>query len=291
MRPSRRVPNFETVLRATDRLTSEEQEEQDTHRRALSVLQDEGFEPMVGGAYALRTHTGIWRDTKDLDVFLRKDRVEAALAALGRAGYRTESTDPMWLAKAFDGDYFIDLIFSSGNGLGIVDEHWARRATTCEILGRPALVVPAEEMIWQKAFIQERERFDGADVHHLLRCKGKELDWDHLLMRFGERHWELLLVHLITFRFSFPSEKEQVPGWVMNELMSRLQKKEGEPAAQERICRGTLLSRQQYLHETNVLGYRDARETEVKGWAGDRAYPVEGPDGVGGKIDANRRSG
>ena len=62
-----------------------------------------------------------------------------------------------------------------------------------------------------------------------------------------------------------------------------------EPAPAERICRGTLLSRQQYLHETNVVGYRDARELEVKGWTGDASYPVKSPNGAGGKSDANRR--
>jgi len=255
------------------------------------VLQEHGLEPLVGGAYALREHTGIWRDTKDLDLFLRKDRVKSALAALDRAGFRTELTDPLWLAKAFDGDYFIDLIFSSGNGIATVDEEWRRRARVSRVLGRESLVVPAEEMIWQKAFIMERERFDGADIHHLLRCKGAQLDWKHLLARFGDRHWEVLLPHLITFRFSFPADKDQVPRWVMQELLQRLARREEEPAPAEGelVCRGTLLSRQQYLHETNVLGYRDARELEVEGWTGDRAYPVEYLDRPGGKSDAHRR--
>ena len=273
---------------ATGRLSVEELKERDAHREGLRILQERGFEPMVGGAYALKAHTGIWRDTKDLDLFLRKDRVEGALQALDRAGYRTEFTDPLWLAKAFSGPYFIDLIFSSGNGIAVVDEHWGRRALVCEVLDREALIVPAEEMIWQKAFIQERERFDGADIHHLLRCKGSQLDWDHLLMRFGVRHWEVLLVHLISFRFAFPSDKDQVPEPVMRELMRRLERKEAQPAGPERVCRGTLLSRQQYLPATNVEGYRDARETEVEGWTGDRAYPVEYPDR--GTQDAHRRS-
>jgi hypothetical protein len=272
---------------ATERFSPEEQEERGAHREALRILQEQRFEPMVGGAYALKTHTGIWRDTKDLDLFLRRDQVGDALQALGRAGYRTELTDPLWLAKAFAGPYFIDLIFSSGNGIAIVDEHWRRRAATGKVLDRNALIVPAEEMIWQKAFIQERERFDGADIHHLLRCKGARLDWNHLLMRFGEPHWEVLLVHLITFRFAFPSEKEQVPDWVMREMMQKLQRREAQPAAKERVCRGTLLSRQQYLPETNVEGYRDAREIEVQGWTGDESYPVIYPDR--GRDDAHRR--
>src|SRR5438477_11884759 len=133
-------------------------------------------------------------------------------------------------------------------------------------------------MIWSKAFVQERERFDGADIHHLLRVKGAKFDWEHLLSRF-EPHWQVLLAHLITFRFAFPSRKDQVPAWVMRELIGRLEKAEGEAAIAEQICRGTLLSRQQYLHETNVEGYRDAREIESRDWTGDQAYPVIYPSG------------
>jgi hypothetical protein len=248
--------------------------EQQVHGRGLTLLQDAGIHPMVGGAYAMRTHAGLWRDTKDLDLFLRKQRVHEALQLLAGAGYRTEMTDPLWLAKAFDGPYFIDLIFSSGNGIAVVDEEWEKRAVPAEVLGREALIVPAEEMIWQKAYIQERERFDGADIHHLIRCRGEQLDWEHVLRRFGD-HWPILLGHLVSFRFSFPSDKEQVPAWVMRELMSRLEREEGEPASSARICRGTLLSRQQYLSEVNDLGYRDARELEVDGWNGDSQWPVK----------------
>ena len=248
--------------------------EQQVHGRALALLQDAGMAPMVGGAYAMRTYAGLWRDTKDLDLFLRKDRVGDALELLARAGYRTEMTDPMWIAKAFAGPYFIDLIFSSGNGIGTVDEEWERRASRATVLDREALIVPAEEMIWQKGYIQERERFDGADIHHLLRCRGAQLDWRHILDRFGD-HWPVLLGHLVTFRFAFPSDKQQVPSWVMKELTGRLSQQEGQPPPAGRICRGTLLSRQQYLAEVNERGYRDARELEVKGWAGDARWPVK----------------
>ena len=249
-------------------------EEQRVHGRALALLQSAGLQPMVGGAYAMRTHAGLWRDTKDLDLFLRKDRVGEALELLARAGYRTELTDPLWIAKAFAGPYFIDLIFSSGNGIANVDEHWERRAARATVLDREALIVPAEEMIWQKSYIQERERFDGADIHHLLRCKGAQLDWRHLLDRFGD-HWPILMGHLISFRFSFPCDKEQVPSSVMRELIARLAAAEDQPIAGDRVCRGTLLSRQQYLAEVNDHGYADAREIEVEGWTGDSRWPVK----------------
>jgi hypothetical protein len=248
-------------------------DEERAHRRALELLQDAGLNPMVGGAYALRTHAGLWRDTKDLDLFVRKERVGEALSLLARHGYRTEVTDPLWLAKAFDGPWFVDLIFSSGNGIAVVDAKWEERAARARVLGRDALIVPAEEMIWQKAFIQERERFDGADIHHLIRSKGASLDWKHLVDRFAD-HWPVLLGHLITFRYAFPSEKDQIPRWVMTELIRRLAEQEDGQASKERVCRGSLLSRQQYLYELENEGYEDARVREVKGWNGDSAYPV-----------------
>lgn len=273
------------------------------HGEALRILQEGGFEPMVGGAYGLRVHTGLWRDTKDLDLFLRKDRIGEALAVLEREGYRVELTDPLWIAKAFCGDYFIDLIFSSGNGVAVVDEHWARRATRSTVLGREALVVPPEEIIWQKAFIQERERFDGADIHHLIRCKGESIDWRYLIDRFGP-HWQVLLPHLVMFRFAFPGERQAIPAWVMNDLAARIAAEELEspPSGADRLCRGSLVSRQQYLHEMNELGFADAREREVAGWTGDTRWPIARPAagktqaaqaslGREGPDDANRRRG
>ena len=72
---------------------------------------------VVGGAYAYATYTGIYRDTKDLDLFPRKRDAVRALEVLEKDGWRTERTDEVWLYKAFKGEYFVDFIFSSGNGV------------------------------------------------------------------------------------------------------------------------------------------------------------------------------
>jgi hypothetical protein len=270
--------------------------ERAVHGRALSALQDAGLDPMVGGAYALRAHTGLWRDTKDLDLFLPKARIHEALAVLERGGFRTEMTDPLWIAKAFGGPYFVDLIFSSGNGIVSVDNSWQRHATVSLVLDRRTLIVPPEEMIWSKAYIQERERFDGADIHHLLRAGGGGFDWPRLLSRFRD-HWHVLYGHLVSFWFAFPSDRGQIPTWVMQELSSRLAREVSDPVPDERVCRGTLLSRQQYLFELDEHGYVDARELEVDGWRGDEAFPragrllesLTGPDGIA-TLDAGGRT-
>src|SRR4051794_5934065 len=135
--------------------------------RAIEVLQDAGVPFVVGGAYAYAQYTGVYRDTKDLDLFPRKRDALRALEVLGKDGWRTERTDEVWLYKAFKGEYFVDFIFSSGNGVAVVDDEWFEHAKLGEVFGHQCLIAPAEEMIWSKAFVVERERYDGADVNHL----------------------------------------------------------------------------------------------------------------------------
>ena len=130
-----------------------------------------------------------------------------------------------------------------------------RRKTN--VLGVIVRLSPVEEMIWSKAFIQERERFDGADVLHLLRETGPSLDWPRLLMRFGD-YWRVLLSHLILFGFVYPDKRQNVPAWVMEELIRRLSV--SRPNLQNDVCYGTLLSREQYLHDIERWKYRDSRE-------------------------------
>lgn len=211
---------------------------------------------LVGGTYALSCYTGIARHSKDFDLFLRRDSLDEALAVLRREGFETSVPFPHWLAKARRGDDFIDLIFRSGNGVSEVDDGWFQRAPEGDVLGVTARLVPAEEVLWTKAFIMERERFDGADVVHIIR--GYSLDWEDLMQRF-EAHWRVLLAHLVLFGFVYPSERDRVPRWVMDRLVARLQVETHTPPPAERLCRGTLLSRAQYLVEVETWGYTDGR--------------------------------
>src|SRR5450432_1153649 len=84
---------------------------------ALSTLRRSEIPFLVGGAYAFGYYTGVVRHTKDLDVFTRPADAPHALRALAVAGYRTETTFAHWLGKAFHVNDFIDVIYSSGNGL------------------------------------------------------------------------------------------------------------------------------------------------------------------------------
>ena len=113
-------------------------------------------------------------------------------------------------------------------------------------------------MIWSKAFIMERERYDGADVAHLFRhCSGL-LNWDRLVRRFGA-NWRVLFSHLTLFGFIYPGERALIPSGLMRELTNRLLAELEEPTRNSKVCQGTLLSRAQYLVDVDEWGYEDAR--------------------------------
>jgi Uncharacterised nucleotidyltransferase len=217
---------------------------------------------LIGGAYALAPLTGIVRHTKDLDVFAKPADLDQALRALESAGYRTERTFPHWLAKAFDTEdehaLFVDLIYRSGNGVAEVDDGWFGNALESEVLGIPVKLIPAEESVWSKAFVMERERFDGADVAHLIQAFGPDLDWDRLLERFGP-HWRVLMAHLVLFGFIFPSQRDRIPARVLHELTNRLRMEIESTAPSTPVCQGTLLSRAQYLVDLDRSELEDAR--------------------------------
>jgi hypothetical protein len=235
-----------------------EPEAREFYCHTLSVFEQNRIDVLIGGAYAFARYTGIERHTKDLDVFVRGTDFERTLQALERAGYTTEIPFPHWLGKAHHGDYFVDIIFGSGNGVAHVDDQWFDCAPADHVFDVPVRLCPAEEMIWSKALIQERERFDGADVAHLLLARAADMDWHRLLRRFGP-NWRVLFSHLVLFGFIYPSERERLPAWVIQEMMRRLEGSLSAPAPRERICRGPLLSRQQYLVDVEQGGYVDAR--------------------------------
>lgn len=234
------------------------------YRKAIMTLQDAGIPLLVGGAFAFELYTGVSRYTKDFDIFIRASDMEAVLGVLKRAGFNTEITAPHWLAKVCQDDSFVDIIFSEANGVNAVDDDWFEQASKRTILGLDLAICPVEEMICSKAFVMDRDRFDGADVAHLIRAHAGELDWDRILRRFGP-YWHVLLSHLLLFQFIYPSERARIPVQVLQELLDRLQKELKEPPPQTRICRGTLVSMSQYRIDTMRWGYTDARELKQAG--------------------------
>ena len=230
----------------------------DVYREALICLQEAKIPFLVGGAFALESYTGLVRRTKDLDLFVRPADRLRLMQQLADSGFRTEWRFTHWLGKACKDHRSIDVIYSSGNGVCTVDDTWFQHALPSEILGVHVQVVPAEEMLWSKAFVMERNRYDGGDIAHLLRARAPMLDWARMLSRFGA-HWRVLFSHLILFGFIYPEQRLRIPDWFMHEMVRRLELEMQSLPPDRRVCQGTLLSWSQYLVHLNRGEYEDAR--------------------------------
>ena len=229
------------------------------YRGALELLVAREVPFLVGGSYAFERYTGIARHSKDFDLFIhRDDYVRVSNLLHDELHLHTELTFPHWLGKAFKGEDFIDLIFSGGNGVAVVDDEWFMNGVKSDVFGVSVILAPCEEIIWSKAFVMERERYDGADIAHLLLARAAHLDWERMLRRFDE-HWRLLYAQLILFGFIYPSQLDRIPRRLLRELGSRVDE-EGRASAQTaEICQGTLISRAQFLVDVDRWGYVDAR--------------------------------
>lgn len=243
------------------------------YRDVLTSLDRADVPVLVGGAFAFSHFTGIQRPTKDFDLFVRRAHIERALDTLAEAGFHTELTFPHWLGKARSDEFLVDLIFGSGNGVAAVDDLWFEHAVQAEAVGIPVWICPAEELLWSKSFVMERERYDGADVIHILHTCSTRLDWPRLVERFGA-NWRILLLNLVLYGFVYPGAESPAPRWVTDALLARLNAEMEAQPRDERICGGTLISREQYLVDIVAWGYSDARmeprgpmsATEIAHW-------------------------
>jgi len=106
--PNAKTPESSTLTSSIPAKIPEKQK--GLYREVLQVLEENRVPYAVAGAFALQQHTGICRDTKDLDLFLTAEHVPAALAQLREHGFECEICDPVWLAKAHRDDFFVDLL-------------------------------------------------------------------------------------------------------------------------------------------------------------------------------------
>jgi hypothetical protein len=225
------------------------------YKEALAGLHENKSRFMLGGAFALFHYTGIYRDTKDLDIFCTSGEYTGLLNYFSGKGYKTEITDARWLAKVFKDEYFIDIIFNSPNNICRIDDSWYQYAEQALFAGTQVLLIPPEELVWCKIYVQNRERFDGADVNHILLRYGKKLDWKRLFQRV-EPDWPLLLAQLLNFYFVYPADfQELVPQWLFEDLLHRASELHHLPVPVIKVCRGPWIDQTLYGTDIKLWNY------------------------------------
>lgn len=232
--------------------------EREAYRLALETLNRAGLPYVVSGLYALYEYTGIYRQTKDLDLFVEPEHVVAAARALKAEGFNTYLEQAHWIAKAMWGDIQVDLIFGTGNGLSFIDADWFQHSRAGILAGTQVRVAPPEDLLWHRLFVSERHRSDVSDILHLILCRGDELDWDRLMKRV-DPHWRLLLAQVHLYDFVYPGHRRRIPQSVRRDLYAIAQR-EIEDTGDPEVCQGTLISRFSYNIDVNEWGFRDLRK-------------------------------
>ncbi len=211
---------------------------------------------LLAGTYAVSAYTGISRPTKDLDIFCRAGDYARILAHFKAKGYDIEVEDDRWLGKVIRGKHFFDVIFAGSNGTMPIGDAWFDNARQIDMNGRAVRIVAPTELIWSKCFVQLRHRYDGGDVVHIILRAHDQIDWQRLLNHM-EVHWEVLLIHLLNFRWIYPTERDKVPDWLLDELLDRLQAQRQLPLPQMKVCRGRMFSRVDFEIDVKEWGFAD----------------------------------
>jgi len=106
------------------------------------------------------------------------------------------------------------------NAAIVVEESWIEGAVPAVVYGVKTRVLAPEELIASKLFVTRRERFDGADIAHVIYGTQGRLDWKRILCLAGQ-HWEMLLWTLMLFRYVYPAQTHYVPAELWNDLLNR----------------------------------------------------------------------
>lgn len=224
-------------------------------REVLTLFEEWQRPYAVAGAFALRQHTGVCRFTKDLDLFLTSRDASNALRCLERHGFECEVRDPVWLAKAHRDGFYVDLITGMSNGVFAVDPSWIERAYPAMVCGVASRVLAPEELIVSKLFVTRRERFDGADIAHIVFGSGGNLQWDRIRQLVGD-HWEILLWALMLFRYVYPAHTDYVPKGLWQDLLERLAEEIRAPSPSARF-RGSLVDEAMFAIDIEEWGLDD----------------------------------
>lgn len=187
------------------------------YRRVLDGMLEQNIAFALGGGFAFSYHAHRWRDTKDIDLYvLPRDR-QRTIEIVERAGFQDlhdqKSYDRGWIYRGTRDGVIADIIWAMANQRAQVDEEWLRRGPTVELRGLRLKMLPAEELIWAKLYIIQRERCDWPDLLNILYVQGPSLDWGHLLDRVDQES-RVLGGLLALFSWMCPARAAEFPPWL-----------------------------------------------------------------------------
>ncbi len=163
-------------------------------KSAARVLDEARIEFMLGGSLAAWVHGGP-ESCNDLDLIIRPDDAERAVAAFESAGMRTERPVEGWLVKAWVDDALIDLIFKP---MGVeIDDAAFERAEATSAWAVPVLAMALEDVLISKLLALDEHSLDLEPLLQIARALRERLDWGEVRARTQDSPYARAFIALL----------------------------------------------------------------------------------------------
>lgn len=149
-------------------------------KAAAAALREAQVPFMLDGSLAAWARGGP-EPEKDVDLIVKPEDAEAALAALAAAGMKTSRPPEEWLYKAWHEDVLIDLIFRP-SGLEITDEVLAR-AQPLSVMAVSMPVMAVEDTFVTMLLAIDEHTLDYTRPLAIARSLREQIDWPQLRSR------------------------------------------------------------------------------------------------------------
>jgi putative nucleotidyltransferase-like protein len=148
---------------------------------AAGVLKDADVPFLLAGGLASWARGGPQTD-HDVDLFVRPEDADAALAAFEQAGYKTEKPPEAWLYKAYDEhETLVDIIFEPSGGP--VGDDYFDHAEALEVMAVSMQVASLEDVLTTKLLALNEQEPDFGSVLAISRMLREQVNWDHVRER------------------------------------------------------------------------------------------------------------
>jgi hypothetical protein len=186
----------------------------------------------LGGGLALGVYTEKFRRSKDLDLYILPEHRDAIVRMMNNCGLRdyfeVKEYVRDWIYRGHSDDVIVDAIWAMANKRAVVDERWLTAGPMVQMFGQQFRVIPAEELLWSKLYVLQRDRCDWPDILNLMYAAGPTLDWNHLFERVAQDR-PLLKGVLSVFSWVSPERAALVPEYVWETLELPLPRREPDP--------------------------------------------------------------
>jgi len=164
-------------------------------KASAAALRDSGIPFALSGGFAAWARGGP-ASLHDVDLVIRAEDADAALAALEAAGMRTERPPEGWLVKAWYDDVLVDLIHSPSGYE--VDEDLLGQAEEITVDGMPMPVLPITDVLVSKLRSLNERRLDFEGLLQITRALREQVDWERLRRRTSDSPFARAFLFLAT---------------------------------------------------------------------------------------------